>query len=90
MECRTFFEYYIKKVSAPRNYEISGCSSVVERALWEREAAGSSPVTPTKFMDYGKLALQQAKKFRGKIVDLATAYTPGVAQVQRQLLAIKH
>ena len=33
---------------APVKTLTSGCSSVVERALWEREAAGSSPVTPTK------------------------------------------
>ena len=29
----------------------TGCSSGEERALWEREAAGSIPVTPTKPLD---------------------------------------
>ena len=51
--CKPRFNNNINKarLGSPKNVvHFSGCSSVgLERALWEREVGGSSPLTPTKF-----------------------------------------
>ena len=53
----------------------TGCSSVVERALWEREAAGSIPVTPTTILRSNELGATRGTPrnfmFSGEIKDLS-------------------
>ena len=49
---------------APKEYTFvyRGVAQMVERVLWEHQAAGSSPVTPTKIADLATIL--QSNRFK--------------------------